>query len=246
MSLIILIIVNILIILFIMVHNFDFLAKVLSKCHSPWNIAGNVEAYHGCYATWMWNFQERSSWRCLFNHIPVTFSCLHDIHTCVCHSARDGVQALWFYWIDSVLAIKRYITKKQYAGKFYTAYETEFSKGGPRKRVFLSANSGLVVQAAQLIAKDSFPVLALFYADASFALQNMTHHPMYSKSWFPIIHIIRIILIILLMFLCSMSSQFARRRALESWSLDPCWMDSDIWWEKRQQTFQRLSLCECA
>ena len=38
MSLIILIIVNILIILFIMVHNFDFLAKVLSKCHSPWNI----------------------------------------------------------------------------------------------------------------------------------------------------------------------------------------------------------------
>ena len=126
------------------------------------------------------------------------------------------------------MAIKRYITKKQYAGKFYTAYEPEFSKKDPRKRAFSRANSGLVFQAAQLIAKDSCPVLALFYADASFACQNMTHHPIYSKSQFPIIHIIRIILIILLILLCSVSSQFARRRALETWGLDPCWMDSDI------------------
>ena len=30
---------------------------------------------------------------------------------CHCHLAKDGVQPLWFYWIDPVLAIKRYITK---------------------------------------------------------------------------------------------------------------------------------------
>ena len=72
------------------------------------------------------------------------------------------MQALWFYWIEPVMAIKRYITKKQYAGKFYTAYEPEFSKKDPRKRAFSRANSGLVFQAAQLIATDSCPVLACF------------------------------------------------------------------------------------
>ena len=70
--------------------------------------------------------------------------------------------------------------KKQYAGKFFTAFEQEFTELDPGKRAVSRANSGLIFQAAQLISKNSCPLLALFYADASFAGQNMTHHPIYS------------------------------------------------------------------
>jgi hypothetical protein len=37
-----------------------------------------------------------------------------------------------------------------------------------------------VFEAAQLIDTDSSPVLAVFFSDASFSGQHMTHHPIYS------------------------------------------------------------------
>jgi len=49
----------------------------------------------------------------------------------------------------------------------------------------------MVFQAAQLIDLKSSPILALFYSDASFAGQHMSHHPIYSKQ--PVLRIIFII-----------------------------------------------------
>jgi len=40
----------------------------------------------------------------------------------------------------------------------------------------------MVFEAAQLIDINSIPVLALFYANASFSGQHMTHHLIYSKQ----------------------------------------------------------------
>jgi len=67
--------------------------------------------------------------------------------------------------------------KKQYAGKFYTAFEPEFSEQDPSKRAFSRANSGLIFQAAQLISKNPCPLPALFYADHR--SRRVVHCPKY-------------------------------------------------------------------
>ena len=51
----------------------------------------------------------------------------------------------------------------------------------PMVRAFDQANSGMVFQSEYLLDTGSSPLLALFYADASFSGQSMTHHPRYSK-----------------------------------------------------------------
>ena len=84
-----------------------------------------------------------------------------------------------FYWTDPIAAMKRYIAKKKYKNKFYTHFKPQFFG---TQRAFSKANSGMVFEAAQFININSSPVLALFYADASFAGQHMTHHPIYSKQ----------------------------------------------------------------
>jgi len=78
--------------------------------------------------------------------------------------------------------MKRYIAKKQYARKLYSRYEAQWSEMDRSKRAFSRSNSGAVFQAAQLMFPEGSPVLALFYADASYAKQTMSHHPIYSKS----------------------------------------------------------------
>jgi hypothetical protein len=51
-------------------------------------------------------------------------------------------------------------------------------------KIVPSINSGIVFQAAWLVDRGSSPLLALFYADASFSGQSMTHHPIYSTYFF--------------------------------------------------------------
>jgi len=111
-------------------------------------------------------------------------------------SEQDGNQELHFYWIDPIQAMKRYITKKKYAEKLYTRFQAEWSAMDRTKRAFSKSNSGAVFQAAQMLYPQGSPVLALFYADASYAKQTMTHHPIYSKLIISIIAIISIISII--------------------------------------------------
>lgn len=91
----------------------------------------------------------------------------------------DGNQTLDFYWIDPIEAAKRYICKKQYSGKLYTGYSGELD--APFRK-FDMANSGLVFQTAHLVDIESSPVLIIFYADASFSGQTMSHHPIYSEN----------------------------------------------------------------
>ena len=108
--------------------------------------------------------------------IPFLFGiCLRN------YSEIDGNQVFNFYWIDLIQAIKRYIAKKKkHANKFYTRYEPQFSGQDNSQRAFSRANSGTIFQAFQLLNPKCSPVLALFYADASFTGQHMTHHPTYS------------------------------------------------------------------
>jgi len=93
---------------------------------------------------------------------------------------KDGQQALNFYWTDPIEAMKRYVAKRKYKNKLYTHFQAQFVG---KQRAFSKSNSAMVFEAAQLIDINSSPVLALFYADASFAGQHMTHHPIYSKQY---------------------------------------------------------------
>lgn len=95
----------------------------------------------------------------------------------------DGNQLLDFYWIDPIEAIIRFVAKQEYNGKLYTQFVPGTSYLNPGQRAFgACANSGMVFEAAQLIDVNSSPVLALFFSDASFAGQHMSHHPIYCTS----------------------------------------------------------------
>jgi hypothetical protein len=108
----------------------------------------------------------------------------------------DGKQVLDFYWTDPIDAMKRSVAKLQYKGKLYTAFKPGTSIFHPDDRAFDLANSGMVFQGAHLVDTGSSPLLALFYADASFSGQSMSHHPIYSTLFLSIICIIAIISII--------------------------------------------------
>ena len=97
-----------------------------------------------------------------------------------CPSELDGKQVLDFYWTDPIDAMKRYVAKLKYNGKLYTTFQPGTSFFHPDDRAFDLANSGVVFQAAWLVDTESSPLLALFYADASFFGQSMSHHPIYS------------------------------------------------------------------
>ena len=91
----------------------------------------------------------------------------------------DGNQTLDFYWTDPLDAMIRSVSKLQYKDKLYTTFKPGQSIAHPMVRAFDHANSGMVFQSAYLLDASSSPLLALFYADASFSGQSMTHHPIY-------------------------------------------------------------------
>jgi hypothetical protein len=93
----------------------------------------------------------------------------------------DGKQALDFYWTDPIDAMKRMAAKLQFSGKLYTTFQPGESILHPEVRAFDKANSGMVFLGAYLVDDASSPLVALFYADASFSGQSMSHHPIYSK-----------------------------------------------------------------
>jgi hypothetical protein len=95
-------------------------------------------------------------------------------------AALDGNQVLNFYWTDSTDAMIRSIAKLQYKNKLYTTLKPGMSIAHPMVRAFDKANSGMVFQSAYLLDSCSSPLLALFYADASFSGQSMSQYPMYS------------------------------------------------------------------
>jgi hypothetical protein len=97
----------------------------------------------------------------------------------------DGKQVLDFYWTDPIDAMKRSVAKLQYNGKLYTTFQPGTSIFHPDDRAFDLANSGMVFQGASLVDTGSSPLLALFYADASFSGQSMSHHPIYSTYFCP-------------------------------------------------------------
>ena len=92
----------------------------------------------------------------------------------------DGDQVLDFFWTDPIDAMIRSVSKLQYKNKLYTMFKPGMSITHPMVRAFDEANSGMVFQSAYLVDPGSSPLLALFYADASFSGQSMTHHPIYS------------------------------------------------------------------
>jgi hypothetical protein len=89
-------------------------------------------------------------------------------------TVMDGNQLLDFYWLDPIEAIIRFVAKKEFCGKLYTQFVPGTSYHSPGQRAFDGC--------AKLIDMNSSPVLALFFSDASFAGQHMTHHPIYRMS----------------------------------------------------------------
>ena len=98
-----------------------------------------------------------------------------------CPADMDGKQVLVFYWTDPIDAMKRMVAKLQFNGKLYTTFQPGKSILHPDVRAFDQANSGMVFLGACLVDDASSPLVALFYADASFSGQSMSHHPIYSK-----------------------------------------------------------------
>ena len=117
----------------------------------------------------------------------------------------DGKQVLDFYWTDPIDAIKRFVAKRQYKNKLYTTFQPGTSIFHPNDRAFDKANSGMVFQGSYLVDSGSSPLLVLFYADASFSGQSMSHHPIYSMFvLFVIISIMQIMVIISLIHIIGM------------------------------------------
>ncbi len=81
----------------------------------------------------------------------------------------DGKQVLDFYWTDPIDAIKRFVAKRQYKNKLYTTFQPGTSMFHPNDRAFDKANSVMVFQGSYLVDSGCSPLLALFYADASFS-----------------------------------------------------------------------------
>ena len=126
----------------------------------------------------------------------------------------DGKQVLDFYWTDPIDAIKRFVAKRQYKNKLYTTFQPGTSIFHPNDRAFDKANSGMVFQGSYLVDSGSSPLLALFYADASFSGQSMSHHPIYSTFvLFVIISIMQIMIIVslihIILLVCSVFAEFA-------------------------------------
>ena len=111
------------------------------------------------------------------------FPCIHALGDSdpIWPAALDGNQVLDFYWTDPIDAMIRSVGKLQYKDKLYTTFKPGMSIAHPMVRAFDQANSGMVFQSAYLLDTGSSPLLALFYAGASFSGQSMTHHPIYSK-----------------------------------------------------------------
>jgi len=117
----------------------------------------------------------------------------------------DGKQVLDFYWTDPIDAIKRFVAKRQYKNKLYTTFQPGTSLFYPNDRAFDKANSGMVFQGSYLVDSGSSPLLALFYADASFSGQSMSHHPIYSTFvLFVIIFIMQVMTIVSLIHIICM------------------------------------------
>ena len=119
----------------------------------------------------------------------------------------DGTQVLHFYWTDPIDAMKRSVAKLQYKDKLYTTFEPGTSLLFPDARAFEKANSGMVFQGSHLVDTGSSPLLALFYADASFSGQGMSHHPIYSKLLF-LLSVLCLLFYLYALF-CSVFTQFA-------------------------------------
>jgi len=119
----------------------------------------------------------------------------------------DGKQVLDFYWTDPIDAIKRFVAKRQYKDKLYTTFQPGTTIFHPNDRAFDKANSGMVFQGSYLVDSGSSPLLALFYADASFSGQSMSHHPIYSM--FVSLVIIMMIISLIPIILCSVFAEFA-------------------------------------
>ena len=119
----------------------------------------------------------------------------------------DGKQVLDFYWTDPIDAIKRFVAKRQYKDKLYTTFQPGTTIFHPNDRAFDKANSGMVFQGSYLVDSGSSPLLALFYADASFSGQSMSHHPIYSMF---VSHVIIMMIISLIhIIFCSVFAEFA-------------------------------------
>jgi len=114
----------------------------------------------------------------------------------------DGKQVLDFYWTDPIDAIKRFVAKRQYKDKLYTTFQPGTTIFHPNDRAFDKANSGMVFQGSYLVDSGSSPLLALFYADASFSGQSMSHHPIYSMFVLIVIIIVIISLIHIVVMQC--------------------------------------------
>jgi hypothetical protein len=138
-------------------------------------------------------------------HVLWQFS-LHD--TACWPADLDGKQVLDFYWTDPIDAMKRSVAKLQYKGKLYTTFKPGESILLPNVRIIDKANSGMVFQGSYLVDTGSSPLLALFYADASFSGQSMSHHPIYSKLLFSLLILSSLSYLCLLFF--SVFTQFAR------------------------------------
>ncbi len=78
----------------------------------------------------------------------------------------------------------RSVAKLQYQDKLYTTFKPGIAIAHPMVRAFDKANSGMVFQFAYPVDSKCSPLLALFYADASFSGQRMSHHPIYSTLLF--------------------------------------------------------------
>jgi hypothetical protein len=95
--------------------------------------------------------------------------CVCALSDLVWPAALDGNQVLDFYWTDPIDAIIRSLAKLQYQDKLYTTFKPAMAIAHQMVRAFDKANSGMVFQSAYLVDSKSSPLLALFYADASFS-----------------------------------------------------------------------------
>ena len=129
----------------------------------------------------------------------------------------DGNQVLDFYWTDPIDAMKCSVSKLQYKDKLYTTFKPGMSITEPMVRAFDEANSGMVFQSAYLVDTSSSPLLALFYADASFFWTKHDPSPHLQYVIIDIKSIIVIISLIAVLTVCLLNLHEDERLKPRNW-----------------------------
>jgi hypothetical protein len=171
--------------------------------------------------------------RTLDSHIRNAMLPGMDVQSRIVSEQLDGDQVLTFFYTDLYSTIVRMVEDPKYYGHLYHTFERQETPDG--ERFFQRANSGLIFECFFMLDQNACPVLIIIFIDTSYVGLHKGHCPIYGDVMLYnaekciILVILHYTYYIELLFLFnSLHTQFARARAIQAFSMGPCWLDPQV------------------